>query len=229
MKRDHDLRHARSGRGDDHGDAHRRDEPRPHRAGRHADGDLPPPGDAFRRELRRLPGHELPAGRPVAAGDGTASARASRTARSSQTDVPASALPAARVRARHPRRALRSRGPGSPATVEVVEHLGERTLVYARARRRRAARLRGRRRQPRCGSATGWPQLRGASIVHLSTRADARHHPAGRDGSDRRHWRRGRPNEPAHEPRARSTRRRRPPHAAQRACSSRPISSSFSC
>ena len=54
-RRRHDvrLRHARPGGGDVDGRPHRRDERRPHRAARHADGDLQASGLALRRRLHR--------------------------------------------------------------------------------------------------------------------------------------------------------------------------------
>ena len=54
----HRLRHARPGRSDDAGRPHRRDERRPHRAARHAAGDLRAPGHALRRRVHRLAGDE---------------------------------------------------------------------------------------------------------------------------------------------------------------------------
>ena len=57
-----DLRHPRPGRGDDAGRPHRRAEGRPHRAGRHADGALPPSGQSVRRAVHRLARHEHRAG-----------------------------------------------------------------------------------------------------------------------------------------------------------------------
>ena len=62
--RHHGLRHPRPGGSDDDGDAHRGDEPGPHRAGRHADGGLPAAEHPLRRRLRRHAGHEFPACRP---------------------------------------------------------------------------------------------------------------------------------------------------------------------
>ena len=61
----HGLRDPRPGRGDDAGRPGRGDEPRPHRADRHAERALPQAGDALRRRLHRLAGdefHPLPAG-----------------------------------------------------------------------------------------------------------------------------------------------------------------------
>ena len=52
-RRDDDHGHARPGRGALGRRPHRRHEPGRDRAGRHADGDLPRPGDAVRRRLRR--------------------------------------------------------------------------------------------------------------------------------------------------------------------------------
>ncbi len=53
-----DLRHPRPGRGDDAGRPGGGDERRPHRADRRADPGLSPAGDALRRHLHRLAGHE---------------------------------------------------------------------------------------------------------------------------------------------------------------------------
>ena len=53
------LRHPRPGRGHDHGRPDRRDEQGPHRAGRHAAGNLQSPGDPVRRRLLRHADHEL--------------------------------------------------------------------------------------------------------------------------------------------------------------------------
>ena len=57
-----DLRHPRPGRGDDARRPHRRAEGRPCRAGRHADGALPPSGQPVRRAVHRLAGDEHRAG-----------------------------------------------------------------------------------------------------------------------------------------------------------------------
>ena len=57
------LRHARPGRGHDHGRPHRRHEQGPDRAARHAARDLQSPGDPVRRRLLRHADHELPGGR----------------------------------------------------------------------------------------------------------------------------------------------------------------------
>ena len=57
-RRHHHHGDARPGRGAHHGRPHRGDEPGRHRAGRHAAGDLPPPGHRLRRRLRGL--DELP-------------------------------------------------------------------------------------------------------------------------------------------------------------------------
>ena len=55
---DDDLRHPRPGRGDDAGRPHRGAEGRQDRAGRLADGALPPPGQSVRGAVHRLAGHE---------------------------------------------------------------------------------------------------------------------------------------------------------------------------
>ena len=60
---DHDLRHARPGRGDDAGRPHRHPEPWPHRADRHARGRLRPAGLDLRRGLHRRAADEFAAGR----------------------------------------------------------------------------------------------------------------------------------------------------------------------
>ena len=57
---DDDLRHARPGRGDDHGRPHRGAEGRRGAAGRHADGALRESAVAVRRRLHRLAEDELP-------------------------------------------------------------------------------------------------------------------------------------------------------------------------
>ena len=102
-RHDDDLRHARPGRGAEHGRPHRRDEGRHHRPGRHAARRLRPPGRHLRRRLRRDAADELPRRR----GDVERAAR-----RSSQLSggsfplagVTARALAGKRAHARHPRR-----------------------------------------------------------------------------------------------------------------------------
>ena len=59
-RRDHGLRHPRPARGDVDGRQDRGDEPRRHRAVRHAAGDLRPAGDHVRRRFHRLAADELP-------------------------------------------------------------------------------------------------------------------------------------------------------------------------
>ena len=59
-RRDHRLRHPRPARGDGDGRQDRGDEPRRHRAVRHAAGDLRPAGLDVRRRLHRLAADELP-------------------------------------------------------------------------------------------------------------------------------------------------------------------------
>ena len=59
LKRDLRLRHARPGRGHDHGRPHRRHEQGQHRAARHAARDLQPPGNPLRRRLLRHADHEF--------------------------------------------------------------------------------------------------------------------------------------------------------------------------
>ena len=62
LKQDHRLRHPRPGRGDDHGDAHRRHGRRRHPADRHARRDLRAPRQPVRRALHRLAADEHPGG-----------------------------------------------------------------------------------------------------------------------------------------------------------------------
>ena len=59
----HGLRHPRPGGSDDHGNAHRGDEPGPHRAGWHADGGIPAAKHTLCRWLRRHASDEFPARR----------------------------------------------------------------------------------------------------------------------------------------------------------------------
>ena len=61
IQRDHGLRHARPARSDVDGRQDRGDEPRRHRAVRHAAGDLRPAGVDVRRRFHRLAADELPA------------------------------------------------------------------------------------------------------------------------------------------------------------------------
>ena len=82
-RHDLDLRHARSGRGDDAGRPRRGAEPRRHPAGRHADAALPPAGEPVRRRLHRLAGDELPRG-PTGARRGGAGRRGRAPGRSSR-------------------------------------------------------------------------------------------------------------------------------------------------
>ena len=133
---DHDLRHARPGRGDDAGRPHRHPEPRPHRADRHARGCLRPAGLDLRRGLHRR-----------AADESAAGGRAARRR-------PALGRPAAGRAARAPgvacdgRRRAAARGHGERGRAAGLRHAG-----VARCRRH------GRHRPP--AAARRAPQGRG--------------------------------------------------------------------
>ena len=153
-RRDDDLRHARSGRGDDHGLAHLHHERRQGGAGRRTARGLPAAGEYFRGELSRQ------------SADEPACRRSSRTIRAAahcasahgRSPLPrrAHAAAAARIRtsssASGRRRFPAARAGGSAIEAEIVqvEPLGAETIFASPHRGRREAGFRARRSR-RCG------------------------------------------------------------------------------
>ena len=134
-QRDHDLRHARPGRGDDDGRQDRRAAGRPRRAGRLAARAVSPSGQPVRRRLHRFAAHE-PAG-----GQGGRSRRV-RARRSRCRPDRASSVPVEAGTARTGDTVtlgIRPEGlhidPAGPiaATVALVERLGGLTLLHVKA------------------------------------------------------------------------------------------------
>ncbi len=195
---DHDLRHARPGRGDDDGRPRRRDEHGAAAAGRHAAAALRRAGEPLRRELHRHAADE-----PARGGGRDVERRRSSRRRSARRPAAASArsrcerYPGARGAATgttvvvgHPRR---GRAPGttgarparrSHARLELVEALGSGQMAYfcdrreVGARRGHTRRGRGRRRGSR-SSRGPRPNLIGALPAAVRP-ADRRRRP-GRD------------------------------------------------
>ena len=122
-RRDHGLRHARPGRGDDARPARRRHARRPDPAGGHAAGPLPRPRQSLRRRVHRLALDEPRRGASTATRSSSAGLRIALAA-------PSTAGARGRGRPRHPAGELRGRrvrGPALPqldAEVAVVEELG---------------------------------------------------------------------------------------------------------
>ncbi len=131
-RRDHGLRHPRPGRGDDARRPHRRAARRNRRAGRLADGALSPAGQSLRRRLHRLAGDEHGAlhrsRRRRRASDRRSTARC--TSRRRFRRAPSGKKGTLGVR---PENLSLANGVGEPifkGTLDIVEHLGELTLLY---------------------------------------------------------------------------------------------------
>ena len=141
-RRDDGVRHARSGRSDDDGRPHRRDERGPRDAGGHARGALRAAQQPLRGGIHRQPGDALPQRDPNEQRVASLRRRGRRAVDRAARRARVAGAECERCRARH---SAGAPAPGEPtrptgadqtslqATVDLVEPLGGEALVHVRA------------------------------------------------------------------------------------------------
>jgi ABC-type sugar transport system ATPase subunit len=167
-RRHHDLCHPRPGRGDDAGRPHRRAQCRQDRAGRHADGPLPPARQPLRRPLHRLAGDEHG---PCTIDSGGATPVVTPLGGKPvgvEIDIPDSARGSQGTFGVRPEDLVLAEAGNAvfSGTVQIVEKLGEVTLIYVDC---------GKSDEPVLAKLDGIVNLKRGDTVHLGAPIAALH------------------------------------------------------